>query len=77
MRDYGVVRVRFWAWAERKKLSLEARDLALYLLTLVRTATPSAVFACRWPTFAMIWERVANGDQIGSRTVGDWFPGTR
>ena len=33
MRDYGVVRVRFWAWAKRKKLSLEARDLALYLLT--------------------------------------------
>lgn len=33
MRDYGVVRVRFWAWAKRKKLSVEARDLALYLLT--------------------------------------------
>ena len=33
MRDYGVVRVRFWSWAKRKKLSLEARDLALYLLT--------------------------------------------
>ena len=27
MRDYGVVRVRFWAWAKRKKLSAEARDL--------------------------------------------------
>ena len=33
MRDYGVVRVRFWSWAKRKKLSIEARDLALYLLT--------------------------------------------
>lgn len=33
MRDYGVVRVRFWEWAKRKKLSLEARQLALYLLT--------------------------------------------
>lgn len=33
MRDYGVVRVRFWAWAKRRKLSLRARDLALYLLT--------------------------------------------
>src|SRR5215203_6198184 len=33
MRDYGVVRIRFWSWAKRKKLSIEARDLALYLLT--------------------------------------------
>lgn len=33
MRDYGVVRVRFWSWAKRKKLSIEARNLALYLLT--------------------------------------------
>ena len=33
MRDYGVVRVRFWSWVKRKKLSIEARDLALYLLT--------------------------------------------
>jgi hypothetical protein len=33
MRDYGVVRVRFWSWAKRKKLSIEARELALYLLT--------------------------------------------
>lgn len=33
MRDYGVVRVRFWEWAKRKKLSSEAREMALYLLT--------------------------------------------
>lgn len=33
MRDYGVVRVRFWDWAKRKKLSPEAREMALYLLT--------------------------------------------
>mgnify|MGYP003334374373 FL=1 len=33
MRDYGVVRTRFWSWAKRKKLSLRARDVALYLLT--------------------------------------------
>lgn len=37
MRDYGVVRVRFWSWAKRKKLSIEARDLALYLLTSPHT----------------------------------------
>lgn len=33
MRDYGVVRTRFWEWAKRKKLSIEAREMALYLLT--------------------------------------------
>lgn len=33
MRDYGVVRTRFWSWAKRRKLSLRARDVALYLLT--------------------------------------------
>ena len=33
MRDYGVVRVRFWEWAKRKHLNAEERELALYLLT--------------------------------------------
>jgi len=33
MRDYGVVRVRFWEWAKRKGLNAEERELALYLLT--------------------------------------------
>ncbi len=33
MRDYGVVRVRFWDWAKRKSLNAEERELALYLLT--------------------------------------------
>jgi hypothetical protein len=33
MRDYGVVRVRFWDWAKRKGLSIDARTMALYLLT--------------------------------------------
>jgi hypothetical protein len=33
MRDYGVVRVRFWDWAKRKKLTPEAKEMALYLLT--------------------------------------------
>lgn len=33
MRDYGVVKVRFWTWAKRKKLSPAARELALYCLT--------------------------------------------
>jgi hypothetical protein len=33
MRDYGVVRVRFWEWAKRKHLDDGARELALYLLT--------------------------------------------
>jgi hypothetical protein len=33
MRDYGVVRTRFWDWAKRKKLSPEAKEMALYLLT--------------------------------------------
>jgi hypothetical protein len=33
MRDYGVVRVRFWAWAKRNGLSAEGRVMALYLLT--------------------------------------------
>jgi hypothetical protein len=33
MRDYGVVRVRFWEWAKRKRLNAEERELALYLLT--------------------------------------------
>lgn len=33
MRDYGVVRTRFWDWAKRKKLTIEAREMALYLLT--------------------------------------------
>lgn len=33
MRDYGVVRVRFWEWAKRKHLDAAERELALYLLT--------------------------------------------
>ncbi len=33
MRDYGAVRVRFWAWAKDKELSPAARELALYCLT--------------------------------------------
>lgn len=33
MRDYGVVRVRFWDWAKRKRLSAEVKEMALYLLT--------------------------------------------
>lgn len=33
MRDYGVVRTRFWEWAKRKSLSPEAKEMALYLLT--------------------------------------------
>jgi hypothetical protein len=33
MRDYGVVRVRFWEWAKSRQLSAEERELALYLLT--------------------------------------------
>ena len=33
MRDYGIVRIRFWEWAKRQQLSAEERELALYLLT--------------------------------------------
>lgn len=33
MRDYGVVRVRFWEWAKRKHLDAAEREVALYLLT--------------------------------------------
>lgn len=33
MRDFGIVRTRFWEWAKRKRLSSAERELALYLLT--------------------------------------------
>jgi hypothetical protein len=33
MRDYGIVRIRFWEWAKRKELDADERELALYLLT--------------------------------------------
>ncbi len=33
MRDYGIVRVRFWAWAKDRELSPAAREMALYALT--------------------------------------------
>jgi phosphoglycolate phosphatase-like HAD superfamily hydrolase len=33
MRDYGIVRVRFWEWAKRKQIDADERELALYLLT--------------------------------------------
>ncbi|HZQ01663.1 MAG TPA: hypothetical protein VFB13_19115 [Reyranella sp.] len=37
MRDYGIVRTRFWAWAKDKGLSPAARELALYCLTSPHT----------------------------------------
>jgi len=37
MRDYGIVRARFWAWAKEKELSLAAKELALYCLTSPHT----------------------------------------
>lgn len=33
MRDYGVVKVRFWSWAKEHQLSLAAQRMALYCLT--------------------------------------------
>jgi hypothetical protein len=33
MRDYGVVRTRFWEWAKRNDLTPSAVTMALYLLT--------------------------------------------
>jgi len=37
MRDYGVVRVKFWEWARDKELSRAARELAVYCLTSPHT----------------------------------------
>lgn len=33
MRDYGKIETKFWAWAKRKKLSNDAKVMALYLLS--------------------------------------------
>lgn len=37
MRDYGIVRGRFWAWAKENKLSVDAQQLAIYCLTSPHT----------------------------------------
>ena len=65
MRDYGVVRVRFWEWAKRKQLSTEERELALYLLT---SPHGNSLGCFRLP-MAYLCEDLGKGSETVSETV--------
>ena len=65
MRDYGVVRVRFWEWAKRKSLNAEERELALYLLT---SPHGNSLGCFRLP-LAYLCEDLGKGIETVSRTV--------
>jgi hypothetical protein len=65
MRDYGVVRVRFWEWAKRKQLSTEERELALYLLT---SPHGNSLGCFRLP-MAYLCEDLGKGSETVSETL--------
>jgi hypothetical protein len=65
MRDYGVVRVRFWEWAKRKQLSTDERELALYLLT---SPHGNSLGCFRLP-MAYLCEDLGKGSETVSETV--------
>lgn len=67
MRDYGIVRVRFWAWAKDKGLSSAARELALYCMT----APHSNALGCYRLPIAYISEDLGTVPDTVRQTVSE------
>lgn len=67
MRDYGIVRVRFWDWAKREKLSDPAKVMALYLLT----STHGNSLGCFRLPLAYMCDDLGKGIETVSETVSE------
>lgn len=65
MREYGVVKVRFWTWAKRMRLSPAARELALYCLT----SSHSNSLGCYYLPIAYIADDMATDPATVRQTV--------